>query len=62
MKEFKRKTRHLSTVTKQRITNSLKGWSKTPVERQAISQGLKNYWSNPANFDDPEDYDDKEKF
>lgn len=57
-KNYKRTSRHLSPVVRQKISNALRGRTKTEAEREAISNGLKNYWGNPANFNDPEVPDD----
>lgn len=44
MKECKRKFRERDEVTKMKISNSLRNRTKSATHRQAISQGLKNYW------------------
>jgi hypothetical protein len=44
MKEHKRKFRERDEVTKMKISNSLRNRTKSATHRQAISQGLKNYW------------------
>ena len=44
MKEYKRKFRERDEVTKMKISNSLRNRTKSATHRQAISQGLKNYW------------------
>lgn len=56
--EFKRKSRYLSPVVRQKISGALKGRSKTDAEKQAISQGMKRYWSDDRNF--PADADRKD--
>lgn len=61
-KNYKRTSRHLSPVVRQKISNALRGRTKTEAEREAISQGLRNYWNNPSNFNDPEVPDDGEGF
>ena len=53
MNFYKRKSRHLSPVTKTKISNALKGRSKTQSEKDAIRDGMLKYWGNDANF--PED-------
>ena len=45
-KNFKRKYRERDEITKMKIANSLRNRSKSASHRQAISQGLKNYWEN----------------
>ena len=42
--EYKRKQRALSDVTKQKISSSLKGRSKSLSHCINISKGLENYW------------------
>lgn len=44
MKEHKRKFRERDEITKMKIGNSLRYRAKSASHRQAISQGLKNYW------------------
>ena len=44
MSEYKRQFRELSDETKQKISNSSKGKSKSAMHRQHLSQSLKNYW------------------
>ena len=41
---YKRKTREMDEVTKQKISNSLKGRKKSTQHCQAISNGLKKAW------------------
>lgn len=40
-KQYKRQYREMDDATKQKISQSLKGRSKTPTHCQAISDGLK---------------------
>ena len=55
-KQYKRKTREMSDITKQKISQKLKGRVKTPSHCQAISDGLKaetgGYWSKIPKKDD----------
>ena len=44
--EYKRKSRHLSPVTKQKISKALKGRTKPQSVRELISQSLRTYWAN----------------
>jgi hypothetical protein len=44
MSNFKRKFRERDEITKMKISNSLRNRSNSAEHRQAISQGLKNYW------------------
>lgn len=58
--QYKRKTREMSDVTKQKISTALKGRKKTPTHCQAISDGLKaetgGYWSRiPIKKQDSQD-------
>ncbi len=51
--ENKRIYRNVNDSTKMKISQSLKGRSKTEDHKQAIAQGLTNYWKNlPAKSDD----------
>lgn len=43
-KKFKRQYRERDEITKMKISNSLRNRTKSATHRQAISQGLKNYW------------------
>lgn len=43
-KQYKRQHREMDDATKQKISQSLKGRSKTPTHCQAISNGLKKAW------------------
>ncbi len=43
-KEYRRKFRERGEITKMKIGNSLRNRTKSASHRQAISQGLKNYW------------------
>ena len=40
----KRQYREMDDMTKQKISQSLKGRVKSPSHVEKISQGLKNYW------------------
>ena len=44
--EYKRKYRELDDETKQKISNSNKGKSKSAMHRQHLSQALQNYWKS----------------
>lgn len=43
-KQYKRRYREMDDLTKRKISQSLKGRSKTPTHCQAISDGLKKAW------------------
>lgn len=45
-KKFKRQYRERDEITKMKISNSLRNRTKSATHRQAISQGLKNYWED----------------
>lgn len=45
-KNYKRQYRELDDETKKKISQSLKGRSKSYNHTQHISQGLKAYWQN----------------
>lgn len=49
---MKRRYRKLSQETKQRISNSLKGKSKSNQHRAAISKEMKKYWSSIPDGED----------
>lgn len=44
-----RRFRELDQVTKAKISQSLKGRCKSETHKEAISQGLKNYWRTVPN-------------
>lgn len=45
-KNYKRRYRELDDATKQKISQSLKGRSKSYSHSQNISKGLKDYWQS----------------
>ena len=44
-----REYRQLSDITKAKISQSMKGRTKTPTHRENISNGLKTYWQTIPN-------------
>lgn len=46
---MKREYRQLSDETKAKISQSMKGRSKTFTHKEAISNGLKSYWNTIPN-------------
>ena len=52
--EYKRKYRQMSDETKQKISQSLKGRSKSMSHVENIKNGLINYWKNIPNRSDVE--------
>ncbi|MDL2320345.1 hypothetical protein LJC45_04350 [Alistipes sp. OttesenSCG-928-B03] len=54
MPEQKRQYRQLSDVTKQKISQSLRGRSKSSQHVEKISQGLKSYWEQIPDAPDAE--------
>ena len=42
---YKRQYRQLNDTTKQKISQSLRGRTKSATHTQAISNGLKKYWA-----------------
>lgn len=44
-----REYRQLSDITKAKISQSMKGRTKTPTHRENISNGLKTYWQSIPN-------------
>lgn len=51
-KQYKRQTREVPEIVRQRISNSLKGRAKSFSHVQNISAGLKRYWSQIEKKDD----------
>lgn len=49
MEYKKRLYRQMSDATKSKISQSLKGRSKSMTHAENISKGLKNYWKNIPN-------------
>lgn len=47
--EYKRKYRQMDDATKAKISNSLRGRSKSYSHAQHISQGLQRYWQTIPN-------------
>ena len=46
---YKRQYRQLNDITKQKISQSLRGRTKSATHTQAISNGLKKYWATVPN-------------
>lgn len=46
---YKRQYRQLNDTTKQKISLSLRGRTKSATHTQAISNGLKKYWATVPN-------------
>lgn len=51
-KQYKRVDRQVSPETRQKISQSLKGRSKSYSHRTHISQGVKNYWEQIPRGED----------
>ena len=53
-KQYKRQDRSVSPETRAKISNSLRGRSKSLTHCQNIAQGVKNYWEQipPKQKDD----------
>lgn len=47
--DYKRQYRQMSDETKQKISQSLKGRSKSFSHVESIRQGLRNYWASIPN-------------
>lgn len=47
--EYKRKYREMDDATKAKISQSLKGRSKSFSHIENIKQGLRNYWASIPN-------------
>ena len=60
-KTTKRKFRELSDETKAKISQSLRGRSKTTTHAENISKAMKEYWKHiPSNKDlEPQNQNDK---
>lgn len=50
--EYKRQYRQMSDETKEKISQSLKGRSKSMTHKENIKNGLKDYWKNIPNRPD----------
>jgi len=65
--EYKRKFREMDDATKQKISQSLRGKSKSFTHKENISNKLKAYWKNiphrskDNNTDNNTDYGTQEK-
>jgi len=59
--EYRRQYRQMSDETKAKISQSMKGRSKSISHKENISAGLKNYWqtvpNKPINIEDNEEQD-----
>ena len=55
--KYKRQSREVSPDTRQKISQALRGRSKSETHKENISQGLKNYWEHipPKNANAPID-------
>lgn len=53
-KQYKRTNREVSPETRQKISQSLKGRSKSYSHRTHISQGVKTYWEQIPRKDSSE--------
>lgn len=51
-KQYKRVDRQVSPETRQKISQSLKGRSKSYSHRTHIAQGVKNYWEQIPRGED----------
>lgn len=51
-KQYKRQNREVSPETRQKISQSLKGRSKSFTHRTHIAQGVKTYWEQIPRKDD----------
>ena len=66
---YKRQYRQLNDTTKQKISQSLRGRTKSATHTQAISNGLKKYWAtvpnqpnNNENKNDEDEYNIRFKY
>jgi cytochrome c551/c552 len=46
---YKRQYRQIDDTTKQKISQALRGRTKSATHAQSISDGLKNYWKQVPN-------------
>lgn len=53
--EYKRQYRQLSDATKQKISQSLKGRSKSMSHVENIKNGMKKYWKTVPNKPEEEE-------
>ncbi|WP_455635857.1 hypothetical protein [Parabacteroides sp.] len=60
--ENKRTYRNVNDDTKMKISQSLKGRSKTEDHKQAIARGLSNYWKHIPRKTDNDKGDEVEGF
>jgi hypothetical protein len=47
--EYKRKFREMDVTTKMKISQALRGRSKSSTHKDNISAGLKSYWQSVPN-------------
>lgn len=51
-KQYKRTSRSVSPEVRTKIANSLRGRKREESTKMAISNGMKKYWQDDANFPD----------
>ena len=56
---YKRQYRQLNDTTKQKISQSLRGRTKSATHAQAISDGLKKYWTTVPDRPDNNENENK---
>ena len=56
--QYRRTSRHPSEETRTKISQALLGRPKDEYWRQAISDGMINYWGDDNNFPDDQPKDD----
>lgn len=50
--KYRRTSKSPSLQTRQKLSNALKGKTKSPETRERIAAGLRQYWNTPENFPD----------
>lgn len=51
-KQYKRTSRSVPQDVRTKIANTLRGVKKSESTKMAISNGMKKYWQDDANFPD----------
>ena len=54
-KEYKRRTRHLSQKTRQKISKTLTGRRKSADHSRHIAEGMKKYWASVPDNNEESD-------
>ena len=57
MREYKRQWRELEDSTKEKISNAMKGKSKSSYHKEHIRQSMLNYWAQVGHKPTQDDED-----